>query len=155
MEEVKKQINNDLGVVDTLVNNVGLMPKLSLLGGDYKDIQRVIDVNVLSHFWVNSFHCFCHKKIAIFLFIQATRIFLDDMIKQHFGLIVDISSMIAFYATSQAVTYTTSKYACKGFMDAVWQESRHEDWGVKTLTVFPHMCNTRKEIVDYLKMKVG
>lgn len=77
------------------------------------------------------------------------------MIAQHTGTIVGISSMIAFYPTSQAVTYTTSKYAVKGFMDALNQETRHEDWGVKMLTVFPHVTNTRKEIIDYVRSKVG
>lgn len=73
------------------------------------------------------------------------------MISRGRGLIVGISSMIAFYPMSMAVTYTTSKYAVKGFMDALNQESRHENWGVKTLTIFPHLCSTRKEIVDYMK----
>lgn len=76
------------------------------------------------------------------------------MIARRYGHIVGISSMIAFYPMSTAVTYTTSKFAVKGFMDAVNQESRHEKWGVKTLTVFPHLCSTRKEIVDYMKKKV-
>lgn len=61
------------------------------------------------------------------------------MIARRHGLIVGISSMIAHYPMSMAVTYTTSKYAVKGFMDALNQESRHEGWGVKTLTIFPHM----------------
>lgn len=77
------------------------------------------------------------------------------MISRRSGLIVAISSMIAFYPMSVAVAYTTSKYAVRGFMDALHQDSRHENWGVKTLTIFPHMCNTRKEIVNYLKQKVG
>lgn len=72
------------------------------------------------------------------------------MIAKRYGHIVGISSMIAFYPMSTAVTYATSKYAVKGFMDALHQDSRHENWGVKTLTVFPHLCNTRHQIIDYL-----
>lgn len=52
LEEVKKQINNDLGIVDILVNNAGLMPTTSLLNGNLDDIRRTMDVNVLAHFWV-------------------------------------------------------------------------------------------------------
>lgn len=76
------------------------------------------------------------------------------MIARRHGHIVAISSMIAFYPMSTAVAYTTSKYAVKGFMDCLHRESIHENWGIKTLTVFPHVTNTRKEIIDFLKRKV-
>ncbi|XP_031626085.1 17-beta-hydroxysteroid dehydrogenase 13-like [Contarinia nasturtii] len=136
LENVKKQINADLGIVDILVNNAGLMPKNSFREGEASEIIKIISTNVMSHFWT-------------------TRIFIDDMIARRSGLIVAISSMIAFYPMSIAVTYTTSKYAVKGFMDALHQDSRHENWGVSTLTIFPHVCNTRKEIIDYIKKKVS
>lgn len=52
IEEVKKKINAEMGVVDILVNNAGLMPRNSFRDGDYRAVQRVMDVNVMSHFWV-------------------------------------------------------------------------------------------------------
>lgn len=76
------------------------------------------------------------------------------MIARHYGHIVAIASMIALYPMSTAVAYTTSKYAVKGFMDALTRETTHENWGVKTLTVFPHIINTRKEVIDFLRKKV-
>lgn len=76
------------------------------------------------------------------------------MIKRRSGVIVGICSMIAFYPMSIAVTYTTTKYAVKGFMDGLNRDSRHENWGVRTLTIFPHMTNTRQEIVNYLRKKL-
>lgn len=50
---MKREINTDLGHVNILVNNAGLMPTNSFRGGDAADVRRVIDVNVLAHFWVN------------------------------------------------------------------------------------------------------
>lgn len=41
-----------MGIVDILVNNAGLMPRNSFRDGDYRAVQRVMDVNVMSHFWV-------------------------------------------------------------------------------------------------------
>lgn len=76
------------------------------------------------------------------------------MIARRYGHIVAVSSMIAFYPMSITVAYTTSKYAVKGFMDALNRDSRHENWGVRALTIFPHMTNTRKEIIDYVRRKV-
>lgn len=77
------------------------------------------------------------------------------MIKRRSGYIVGVSSMIAYYPMSTAVAYTTSKYAVKGFMDALARESQHEKWGVKTLTVFPHLTNTRKEMIDHVRSMVS
>lgn len=76
------------------------------------------------------------------------------MIAQHRGHIVGICSMVSFFPVSLMVSYAASKYAVRGFMDALNRESRHENWGVKTLTVCPYWVNTRKEMVDYLRSKV-
>ena len=85
---------------------------------------------------------------------QTTRIFIGDMIARHHGYIVGVCSMIAFFPLSLMISYASSKYAVKGFMDALNRESRHEQWGVKTLTVFPYWVNTRKQTMDYLRSKV-
>lgn len=61
VQEVKKEINADLGIVNILVNNAGLMPRNSLREGDNDSIRLVMDVNILSHFWVelsNFFNAF-------------------------------------------------------------------------------------------------
>lgn len=56
MVAVKKLIERDMGATDILVNNAGLMPKLSLREGQPKDIDRIINVNITSHFWVDDRH---------------------------------------------------------------------------------------------------
>lgn len=56
VQEVKKEINADLGIVNILVNNAGLMPKSSLRECDTDSIHRVMNVNILAHFWVNFFY---------------------------------------------------------------------------------------------------
>lgn len=50
---LKQRIKNDLGDVDILINNAGLLPRVSLLQGNPEDILRIIKVNLVSHFWVN------------------------------------------------------------------------------------------------------
>lgn len=40
-------------------------------------------------------------------------------------------------------------------MDALTRESQHENWGIKTLTAFPHFTNTRKEMIDNARQKIG
>jgi NAD(P)-dependent dehydrogenase (short-subunit alcohol dehydrogenase family) len=41
--------------VDILVNNAGILAPLSIFDGTNSDIQRIINVNLTSHFWVNFF----------------------------------------------------------------------------------------------------
>lgn len=50
--QLKDRVNQDLGTVDILVNNAGLLPKVSLTEGNPDDINRIIQVNLTSHFWV-------------------------------------------------------------------------------------------------------
>lgn len=77
------------------------------------------------------------------------------MINRRQGHIVAIASMIAFYPSGRATTYTTTKYAVKGFMEALDQEMTFEQLDIKTVTVFPHFVNTRKELVDCMREIVG
>lgn len=51
--QISQTIENDLGAVDILVNNAGLLPSISLREGGPKDIEKVMDVNLMSHFWVS------------------------------------------------------------------------------------------------------
>lgn len=83
------------------------------------------------------------------------RVFIDDMIARRRGHIVAISSMMAFYPCGIAIAYTTTKYAVKGFMEALNQEIRDEGYGIKTLTVYPHLVNSRKEMIDHARYLVG
>lgn len=49
---LKDRIRADLGEVDILINNAGLLPRVSLLQGNPEDVLRIIKVNLVSHFWV-------------------------------------------------------------------------------------------------------
>lgn len=53
VKELQKSVENDIGPVDVLVNNAGILTRISLLEGRAKDIQRVINVNLSAHFWVS------------------------------------------------------------------------------------------------------
>lgn len=52
VEKLKFDIEKSLGPVDILVNNAGIMPIVSLREGKPEDVQKIIDVNLTSHFWV-------------------------------------------------------------------------------------------------------
>lgn len=56
VEELYQSVKRDLGTVDVLVNNAGIVPLMSFQERSPEDVQRIMDVNVMSHFWVNPFH---------------------------------------------------------------------------------------------------
>lgn len=76
LERLKEKINGDMGAVDILINNAGLMPQNSFRDGEPKSVSRVMDVNVLSHFWVNYFVAVLTSFIFVvflILFINFTK----------------------------------------------------------------------------------
>ncbi|KAB0795546.1 hypothetical protein PPYR_12385 [Photinus pyralis] len=71
-EEVMKtagKVQNDIGSVTILVNNAGIMPCHPFLEHSAEEIERVMNLNIMAHFWT----------------LQA---FLPDMIKHNHGHIV-------------------------------------------------------------------
>lgn len=55
MFELRKQIFSDLGMVDILVNNAAIIPtNLSLREGKWTSLERILKVNIHSHFWVST-----------------------------------------------------------------------------------------------------
>lgn len=54
--QLKSSIESTLGNVDILINNAGLLAMdISLREGTPEAIQKIIDVNLTSHFWVNNY----------------------------------------------------------------------------------------------------
>lgn len=51
--DLKTSVENKMKKVDILVNNAGLLYMSNFIESDVKDIQRVVDVNLTSHFLVS------------------------------------------------------------------------------------------------------
>lgn len=127
------QINEELGPVDILINNAGLIPFKSLQDDTIDNLERLIRVNINSH-------------------ILMTKTFLNKMIERKKGHIVGISSMAGIYAFPWAVAYSTTKFAVTGFMSALTEQLRLQGHGntVQTTCVMPYYIRTRKDIMDFL-----
>lgn len=46
------RIEKEIGYVDILVNNAGIITKISLMEGSPEEIERIVQINLLSSFWV-------------------------------------------------------------------------------------------------------
>jgi all-trans-retinol dehydrogenase (NAD+) len=108
--EAGKKVLAELGNVNILVNNAGIMPQHQFLKHTEKEIRNIFGFNVLSHMWI----------------FQA---FLPTMISNNRGHIVAMSSMAGLIGSRNLVPYCGSKYAVRGMMEALSEELRAESNG--------------------------
>ncbi|KAF5303531.1 hypothetical protein FQR65_LT08230 [Abscondita terminalis] len=120
VEKVKREVGN----ITILINNAGILISLPLLDHDEQQIQKTIDVNVMSHFWT----------------LQSI---LPSMIENNHGHIVAISSHLGLLGYSNLVPYSASKFAVRGMMSGLYQELRFNPKNqIKLTTIFPYIVDT-------------
>jgi 3-oxoacyl-[acyl-carrier protein] reductase len=106
LEDVEKNINkiiDNLGRVDILVNNAGITRDNLLLRLSESDWDKVIGVNLKGAFN-------CTKAIARF------------MVKQRYGKIINISSIIGIMGNAGQVNYAASKAGLIGLTKSLAKE---------------------------------
>jgi NADP-dependent 3-hydroxy acid dehydrogenase YdfG len=110
-----------LGPIDVLVNNAGIMP-LALLVDEPDEIAKLqIDINL-------------HGVI------YGTKIAMTDMIARNTGHIVNIASQAGKAGFAGGATYCATKHAVVGLSEAARGELR--DTGVEVSVVMPAIVNT-------------
>ena len=127
-DAVKKaalETRNEMGEVTLLFNNAGIMPCKPFMKYSQQELQKIFDVNVMAQFWS------CHE-------------FLPRMLNLNKGHIISLSSMAGITGTPNLVPYCSSKFAVKGFMDALFLEVRQQNPGhnIKMTTIHPFVVDT-------------
>lgn len=132
--DLGRKIERDFGHVDILVNNAGLIPFLVPDEYSPENIRRMMNVNLISHFWT-------------------INVFLPGMYRRRRGHIVGLSSRTAYIPTGYLRNYLTTKYGIRGFMEELHDEIYHAGFEgqVITTSVFPAIINTRKESMDHFR----
>ncbi|MEN4451257.1 SDR family oxidoreductase [Mycobacterium sp. SM3041] len=115
------RIEAELGPVDVLVNNAGIMPIGPFLEQDEALRRRIVDINV---------HGPLNGMSAV----------LPRMRKYGNGYIVNIASTAGIAGVAGGVVYSATKHAVVGMSEAVRQEFAAEGIGVST--VAPTFTNT-------------
>ncbi len=103
VEEAFQRAVKEMGRIDVLVNNAGIVKDALLIRMKEEDWDRVIDVNLKGTF-------LCTK--------EAVRI----MAKQRFGRIISISSVVAFMGNPGQANYGASKAGIVGITKTVAKE---------------------------------
>jgi NAD(P)-dependent dehydrogenase (short-subunit alcohol dehydrogenase family) len=115
------QAERDLGPLDVLVNNAGIMPVGPFVQEDPSVTRRQVEINVLG-------------------VMTGTRLALERMLPRRRGHVVNISSAAGRVAVPGEAVYTATKHAVVGFGEALRAELRGS--GVHVTTVMPSLAAT-------------
>src|SRR3954447_6400851 len=95
-----ERVLREVGPVDVLLNNAGIVTGKLLLDATAEAIERTFAVNTLALFWT-------------------TRAFLPGMLQRNRGHIVTIASAGGLVGTSRMTDYCASKHAAVGFDESL------------------------------------
>jgi all-trans-retinol dehydrogenase (NAD+) len=113
------RVKTEIGTVDVLVNNAGVVTGKPLLECKDEHLERTMQVNVLAHFWT-------------------VKAFLPEMIEANSGHIVTVSSAGGIVGSAGLVDYSASKFATFGFNEALRMELKKQKLNIHTTVVCPY-----------------
>lgn len=117
-----KEVLKEHGHIDLLFNNAGFaLGKISLEQVKMEDFHKIIDVNLWG-------------------VINHTKEFLDTLLSRPEAVIVNISSLFGLVGVADQVPYCTTKFAVRGFTEALRMELM--DTNVEVYCVHPGGINT-------------
>lgn len=114
-------VERELGPLDVLINNAGIMPVGLLVDEPDAVTRRILDINTYG-------------------VIVGTKLAVQRMLPRGAGHVINVASLAGETYTAGLATYCASKYAVVGFTDAVRVEYRKS--GVRFSTVLPSFVNT-------------
>ena len=104
------------GRIDLVINNAGVSVDASIAEVSIEDFEWLFGIN----FWG---------------VVYGTKAFLPRMLEQGSGTIVNISSVFGMIGVPRQGTYNASKFAVRGFTEALWCEL--DGTGVTAISVHP------------------
>lgn len=117
------RVLDEVGPVDVLVNNAGIVSGRPLLELTDEQIERTFAINVLALYWV-------------------TRPFLAGMVERGRGHVVTVASAAGLVGVARQTDYSASKHAALGFDESLRVELAQLAPGVRTTAVCPYYIDT-------------
>ncbi|KAI4142296.1 MAG: hypothetical protein L6R39_004992 [Caloplaca ligustica] len=126
VSSIASSIRAEIGIPTILVNNAGTAAGLSLLTTTEESVNKVFQVNILSHF-------------------RLLREFLPAMVAANHGTVVTIASIAAGVGAPQIVPYACTKSAAAALHEGLATELkvRYNAPKVRTICVCPGWTRTR------------
>jgi short-subunit dehydrogenase len=123
IENIAKQVKQQFGTVDILINCAGIVVGKYFHEHSEKDIYRTMNINTIAPMLV-------------------TRVFLNDMMTRDSGHVCNIASAAGLISNPKMSVYAASKWAAVGWSDSLRIEMNQLRKNVKVTTVMPYYINT-------------
>lgn len=118
------RVKKEIGDVDVLVNNAGIVTGKKVLEAPDKSMEDTMNVNATAHFWT-------------------IKSFLPKMLEKNHGHIVTVASSAGHVGVAGLLDYCASKHAAVGIDESLRYELRKEKkFGVKTTCICPYFIST-------------
>lgn len=126
MENFKKDIMNQFGSVDVLINNAAVSLSETVIESQMENIQWVFSTN-------------------IFGVIHGCKVFLPELLMRKDAVIVNISSVFGLVGLPSQSAYCASKFAVKGYTESL----RGELLGTPVKVILVHPGGVQTNIVSH------
>ncbi|MCO5229831.1 MAG: SDR family oxidoreductase [Chitinophagales bacterium] len=123
IERAATEVLLEIGNVDILINNAGVVVGGMFWEHSAKDIDKVLQINVNG-------------------VLHTTRVFVKEMINQKRGHVVNIASAAGIISNKRMSAYVASKWAVKGWSDSLRMELESQEGDLHVTTVCPSYINT-------------
>jgi short-subunit dehydrogenase len=120
-QEVFNEVKNTGIIIDILINDAGFGAYGHFHTTDLNRNEQMLMVNIIA-------------------LTELTHLFLPDMVSKKSGIIINISSLAAFFPIQNFAVYCGTKAYVRLFTEILWQEYRNE--GVQFLCVCPGSTDT-------------
>ena len=133
IQETAKKVKREIGVVDVLINNAGIIVGKFFNDHSVPDIANTMNINSLGPMYI-------------------TKAFLGDMIDQNSGHICNIASSGGLISNPKMSVYAASKWALIGWSDSLRLEMKQMNKAVNVTTIMPYYIDTG--MFDGVKSKI-
>jgi short-subunit dehydrogenase len=123
IEKSAAMVLREIGPVDVLINNAGIIVGKYFSDHTVQDISRTMDINANAPMFV-------------------TQQFLPGMIDRNSGYICNIASSAGLISNPKMSVYVASKWALTGWSDSLRIELRQQNLKIGVTTVTPYYINT-------------
>ena len=123
IQETAKKVKQEIGVVDVLINNAGIVAGKYFHEHTTLDISKTMDVNANAPMLI-------------------TKEFLNDMLDQNSGHICNIASSGGLISNPKMSVYAASKWSVIGWSDSLRLEMKLLKKNIHITTIMPYYINT-------------
>jgi len=133
IQETAKRVKQEIGVVDVIINNAGIVVGKFFNEHSAVDIAKTMEINAIGPMYI-------------------TNEFLGDMLKQNSGHICNIASSGGLISNPKMSVYASSKWALIGWSDSLRLEMKQLGKDINVTTIMPYYINTG--MFDGVKSKI-